>query len=234
MTAKDTTQYTMLIRVSEFGDTYRDRFAHSGVARDQFAAVADAVTQLRQHAVAKMSAAQQGKSSKATARRALAEQIGAVHRTARAVALTTPGLDDAFHLPHPRTEQALLTAGRMFARNAEAFVGPFVTHGLPPTFIVDLRATVEQFERAIRDRRAEQSGHAAARGSIQATLAAGLTAARVLDAIVANELRQDPVTLAVWQRARRIVHPRGGRTVSAPPAAVPAPVDAVASVPVRA
>ena len=234
MTAKDTIQYAMLIRVSEFGDIHRDRFAHSGVARDQFAVVANAVTQLSQHAVAKMSTARQGKTTKVAARRALAEEIGAVHRTARAVALTTPGLDDAFHLPHPQTDQALLTAGRMFARDAEAFAGPFVTHGLPPTFIVDLRAKVEQFERAIRDRRVEQSGHAAARGGIQATLAAGLTAVRVLDALVANELRHDPVTLAAWQRERRIVRTRGGRTVSAPPAATPPPADAVLNMPSRA
>jgi hypothetical protein len=87
-------------------------------------------THLSEHAVVKMSAARQGKTTKASARAALVEHVGAIH----------------------------------------AFAGPFITHGLPPTLIVDLRARVAQFERALRDRQVEQSGHAAARGRIQAAL----------------------------------------------------------------
>jgi hypothetical protein len=201
-------------------------------------AVASAVAQLSQDAVSKMSAARQGRTTKVSARAALVEQLGAMHRTARAVALTTPGLGDAFHLPQAQTDQTLLTIGRMFARDGEAFAAPFITHGLPATFIVDLRACVEQFERALRDRQVEQSGHAAARGRIQAAMASGITAVQVLDAIVANELRHDPVTLAVWRRDRRVVRPRRGRAVLAPPAAVSAtalpPADAVSNTPSQA
>jgi hypothetical protein len=74
-------------------------------------------THLSEHAVVKMSAARQGKTTKASARAALVEHVGAIH----------------------------------------AFAGPFITHGLPPTLIVDLRARVAQFERALRDRQVEQS-----------------------------------------------------------------------------
>jgi hypothetical protein len=51
---------------------------------------------------------------------------GARHDTDGRIAQDTPGLNDKFQLPDPETDQAILTAGRLFARDAEAFRTQFI------------------------------------------------------------------------------------------------------------
>ena len=234
MTTEERRRHVMLTRVRQFGEAHADLFASSAVAREHFATVAAVVEELREHAVDTMSAARAGKGRKATARKALLAQLGEISRTARAIAQKTPGLDDMFHLPDSRNDQALLTAGRLFARDAEAFTGHFVAHSLPSTFIADLQQAVEAFEEAIVGRDAEQDGHAATRVTIRAALSTATAAVKQLDAIVANHLRGDPATLVVWQRDRRVGHPSRPRHAdpvaeAAPGAAAPLPVGEVTS-----
>ena len=89
--------------------------------------------------------------------------------TARAIAGDTPGLKDKFRVPVPRTDQALLTAGRLFARDAEPFKDQFLAHAMPQTFLADLIGLVETFEEAIQEREEGKGGSTAARASISAT-----------------------------------------------------------------
>lgn len=92
-----------------------------------------------------------------------------------------------------------------------------------------------QFAQAIRGREHGKDDHAAARASIEGALLSGLDAVRKLDVLVANRLRGDPVTMAVWERdrhiessrrARRSVSPARDAPVIAP--AVPEPAAAPA------
>ena len=61
-----------------------------------------------------------------------------------------------------------------------------------------------------------------ARMGIEMAMQDGLNAVRQLDAMVPNALRDDAVTLAMWERARRVEQARGGRA-KAEPAAPEAP-----------
>ena len=54
-------------------------------------------------------------------------------------------------MPVAHSDQALITAGRLFAQAAEAFKAEFIAHALPKTFIADLTALIDGFEDAIRD-----------------------------------------------------------------------------------
>jgi RecA/RadA recombinase len=217
MTANETKRYTMLMRVRDFGLTHKEVSEHTAVAQEQFAAVAAAVKALSEHDVMKMSAARQGSVPKTAARLALVDQLGAISRTARAMAMDTPGLKAAFPLPHGLSEQALLTSGRLFVRDAEALSAAFVLNGMPPTFIAELRAHVDQFDRAIQESETERSEHISARAHIEAALTSGTAAVKRLDAIVTNQLRKDPVTMTVWKRARRLgSHARIAVTAPAP------------------
>ncbi len=242
MNVVETRQYEMLVRVCNFGDAHRDLFPGSSLARKKFAAVAKAVKELSGHAASKMRAAKDGASPKTTGRTALVQRLGAISRTARAIGEDTGGLEDKFHLPEPQSDQALLTAGRVFAQDAEAFKSHFVAHAMPKTFIADLIKAVDRFERAIHDRDAGKDEHTAARASIEAALSSGMAAVHGLDVMVANRLQDDPVTLAVWERDRKVRYPNRGGSVTesetpkddaAAPAATAAAPSVAASAPTK-
>jgi len=96
---------------------------------------------------------------------------------------------------------------------------------MPETFVADLLALVDSFERALRDRGAGTDARRVARASTKAALASGLAAVRSLDAIVTNHLRDDAVTRTVWERDRRIVHRERAKGTEATPEAAPGPAE---------
>ena len=216
-------KYEMLVRVRDFGEAHQDLFPESSFARDHFAAVDAAVKALSQHAVSKMLTAREGRSTKVTAREALLTRLEAISDTARAIGQDTPGLEDKFHMPEHPTDLALVTAGRVFARDAEGFAGPFIGHAMPATFIADLNGLVDRFEQSIQARQAGKDGHTAARASIEAALASGFVALHKLDAIITNHLQGDAVAMAVWRGDRRVDYRSRKRSTGAAPAPKAAP-----------
>jgi hypothetical protein len=182
---------------------------------------------LSEYSVKKMSAKQEGKRTKGMAREALLDRLESMVRTARAIARDTPGFEDRFHIPSPRSDQALLTAGRLFARDAEVLRDQFLAHAMPETFVADLLEVVETFERAIHDRDAGKGGQTAARASMESALESGTAAVQKLDAMVTNHLRSDPATTALWRNVRRVGHPhRTRRAAAASPPVASAPTPA--------
>ncbi|MBI3493147.1 MAG: hypothetical protein HY047_15415 [Acidobacteria bacterium] len=225
MDTMETRRYEMLIRVRDFGAAHPDLFPAGSLGRKMFAATATAVEELGQQAATQVSgrgAAREGSSSKAAARAALRGALGAISRTAHALALDTPGLDNKFRLPFTHAGQALLNVGRAFVQDARPLSAEFVAHGLPTTFLRDLEANIQRFDAAIRDHAEGIGTRIAARTAIDAAIGAGLTAIQRLDAIVVNRLRDDPATFAAWERARRVDQPPHARN-GAPPSVLPGP-----------
>jgi hypothetical protein len=231
MTLVETRRYEMLARVREFGLAYRDKFPESSLGGQTFALVAEAVHELAQNAMSKMSHAKSGRGSRIMARAALENRLDALGRTARAIAEDIPGFDDPFQLPRRLSEQALLTTGRMFVHDAETASQQFIAHGMPETFIADLTALVDRFEQAVRTRENNHSEKAQAQASISAALLSGLSAVRKLDVIVANQLGEDPAAIARWEVDRRMDYRRRGRkdaAAAAPAGTTPAATPAAA------
>lgn len=215
-------QYDMLVRVRDFGDGYGHLFPPASVARQNFVAVAAAVKELDAQELTHMGASVSARAHRKTkARDALLARLLAISQTARVLAGDAPGLDQEFQVPNPATDQTVLTAGRKFARDAEPFSRQFLAHGMPVTFVADLDALVDSFERALRDRGLGREARAAARASTKAALSSGLAAVRSLDAIVTNHLRDDAVTCTVWERDRRIVYPVRAKGTDATPEPAP-------------
>jgi len=123
-----------------------------------------------------MSAAREGKSPKAAARLALIDHLQTIALTGRALAQNTPELADKFRVPQPRADQALITAGRLFAKDAEALKAEFLAHAMSETFIADLTKAVDDFEAAIQERENGKSESTGARADIRKALAAGSAA----------------------------------------------------------
>jgi len=216
----------MFLRVRDFGEAHAALFPTSSLAQEQFAAVAAAVKALGGHAVTKMSTVRVGKSPKAATRLALIGRIETIALTGRAMALNKPELADKFRVPHPQPDQALITAGRLFAKDAEALKAEFLAHAMSETFIADLTKAVDDFEASIQERENGKAASAGVRASIKTAITGGMTAVTRLDAIVTNHLGNDPKVMAVWKRERRVGATRrrtAAAAENATPASPPAP-----------
>ena len=218
MHERERRQFEMLVRVRDFGDRYGHLFPASSVAQRNFTAVARAIKELESQDIEHMAASASARAHrKIMAGEALRARLEAIDQTARVLAAEIPGLDQQFELSNPPTDQALLTTGRKFARDAEALSNQFVAHGMPVAFVTELDGLVASFERALRDRGVGREARRAARASTKAALSSGNAAVRGLNAIVINHFPDDAVVTTVWEGARRIVYPeRTKRTEPAP------------------
>ncbi len=210
----DTLRYEMLVRVRDFGAAHSTAFPEGTLGIQLFAEVNTAVEELGQHAATEVSgrgAAREGTSTKALARSALHQQLEAINRTARALAVETPGLDDKFRMPRRWRDQALLASARAFAQDAEALAPAFIAHAMPKSFLTDLDNGIAAYEQALRDHQAGKGRGITAGAHIRATLQAGFNAVVRLDAVVANQLRDDPSSTTLWESIRRVEHPPRAR-----------------------
>jgi hypothetical protein len=225
----DIHRYDMLARVSAFGTAHRDLFPASALGGRMFAALATAVRQLNGRVTSEASgssAAREGVLSKKAARAALREALETIAKTARALALDTPALNGKFRLPSRQSDYELATTARMYVAEAAPLAGSFVSHGLPSTFMSDLRARLDAFERAAQEHFAARETRVIARAGIDSAMKAALSALQRLDAIVPNRLRNEPELRAAWTNARRVMRTRTGGDQGAPtlpPPTIPPP-----------
>jgi len=226
MTNNQSIRYEMLLRVSKFGDDHQDVFPSTTLGGQTFAVVTEAARELGAQAVSKASASHEGRSTRAQSREALTRQLEAMVRSARMIARDTAGFDARYRMPRPRTDQALLTAGRVFIEATEPVKDRFIEFGMPVDFVASLKTLVDDFDTSLAALEVGRDGHTKARASIDAMLASGIEAVQKLDVIVTNHFQHDAVTMAVWKRDRRVEYARRVRRVTAtrvPLVAVSAP-----------
>ncbi|HZR25331.1 MAG TPA: hypothetical protein VFA59_17175 [Vicinamibacterales bacterium] len=222
MRLEELRRYEMLTRVDDFGVSRAEQFPADSVGGQLFGTVHTIVHDAKDFVVANISsrsAARERTSIKGKAYRALRTAMLAVSRTSRAVAFETPALDDKFRMPDDHVDQNYIHTARSFVQDATPHADRFVAHGLPQTFLADLTAKTDAFERVILDHAAAKESRAAAGVGVSNTIATGFAAAKRLDAVVKNQFAGDPETLAAWKAARRVS--RLGLTY--PPKEQPAP-----------
>src|SRR5438034_10676246 len=88
------------------------------------------------------SVAHQGTELCADARDDLRSRLRAFNRTAHAIAIEVPGLENKFRLPRGDNDEELIAAARGAAADAPALLSRFVAHELPATCIDDLNASI--------------------------------------------------------------------------------------------
>ena len=210
-------RFNMLVRVGEFGTAHPDLFPADSLGARTLAEFGDIVDRLRASVMSESSgrtAARQGTVSKTAARQTLRGTLEAIARTARGVAIDTPGIAGGFLVPDGKNDHELAIAARRFVDDATPLAASFVAHGLPASFVADLQAALESFERATSGRARARESHIGARAGITAAIDAAFAILPRLDAIVENRVAGDPTLLAAWRFARH-VEGRSGRTAAA-------------------
>src|SRR2546423_14418974 len=148
MNNRDIRVLEMLIRVHRFGVIHAAAFPANSRGAELFLLVSSIITEMEAHATEQDSgkrAAKERTALKRAVHKRLRKKLEAISRTARAMARTTPGLDDKFHMPRNSGEQEYLAAARSFAADAEPLKDEFVRRGLNADFIEDLDAGIEEF-----------------------------------------------------------------------------------------
>jgi hypothetical protein len=194
----------MFIRVRQYGADHAAAFPATSRGGEVLAELDNVVTELEGHAATQSAGARGSRESttlKAVARAALREDMEAIRRTARVIALTMSGVDEKFRVPRNAGDQTWLAAARSFAQDAEPLKAEFIRRGLPQDFIDDLNADIESFEEATSNSAQKAGSRVAATVAIDEAIERGMKAVRELDAIVRNTFRDDPAALAGWTSA---------------------------------
>jgi len=219
MNKQQTRQYEMLLRLRDFGNSHGDLFAESTSATEAFASVNAAINELTTTDLVKLSASVSARADRQTiARKSLTELLLRASQLARV--LRARGVDvGAFELPESKSDQTLLTAARQFAQDAARFEAEFVGHGVAPTVIAESTAA---FDKALRDRGMNRSGHKAAGTRIRDLIRTAMLDVRRLDLIVESVLANNHALRTSWKDARRVLRARGSYS-SAAAGAAPSP-----------
>lgn len=201
----------MFIRVREFGQTHAAQFPTTSFAGEQFATLNDVINALETHTSAQASgkgAVKESSSSMAAARDELMRDLEALSRTARAMAMTTPGLADKFRVPHSQSNQTVLAVARAQFGDAQPLKAEFIKRGMPSDFLEDLQADIEEVEQSIVRKAQGSESRTAATAGIDEEIDRGMKAVRELDPIMRNTFADDPATLAAWLGASHVERPQ--------------------------
>lgn len=152
-------------------------------------------------------AARAGTDTRSEARDDLRARLKAYNRTAHAIAIDVPGLDNKFRVPRGDNDEELLAAARAAATDAPTFSSHFIAHEMPATFVDDLNASIVNFERAMNDQSSAVGDRVGSRAAIEKALDDLMIIRRKLDPIMRNKYANDPATLAEWIRASHIERP---------------------------
>jgi ABC-type transporter Mla subunit MlaD len=224
MDRAETFTLEMFIRVHGFGTAHAASFPLTSRGGQLFQSLGTLIDTLQQHAATQFSStntSKEGTARKAIALEALKDELEAISRTARALALTIPGLNDKFRLPRNQGAQSWLAAGRAFAADAVPFKDNFIQLGMPADFLDTLGERIEAVDEAINHKGQVTGEGVAASAAIDEAIDSGMKIARELDALVRNIFRDDPATLAEWTSARHIERAPRSATPQPPPATPP-------------
>lgn len=224
MNDRETSRFEMFLSVREFKNTETAQFPAGSFAQELATTLDGIIDEIETHASAQssgMRAVKESGESKAADRDELRRDLEAISRTARILALTTPGLEEKFRMPRAPKDQELLTVARSFATDAEPLKAEFIKRGLPADFLDDLKADTERFEASISRKIQGTESHVSATAAIDGLIDRGMRVVRELDVIMRNTLADDAATLASWLSASHVKRSKGKGNEK--PATPPAP-----------
>lgn len=208
MTKFEKVRYEMFLKVNTFGQANPDLFPESSAAADALAAVKKAIARIASLATGKLAARAESRKETTRARADVREQMKAMSRTVRSLALDNDSLASRFRMPKSHSDVSLSTTARWFLLESDIMATDLQRLGLSPTFSADLRAKVDALDKLVDDRRRGRAAAAGAQAAISAAVEEGFRAVRVLDSAVVNVLEHDEARLAAWRSARHLERTR--------------------------
>ncbi len=197
--------YNAFVGVRDFGADNAADFKAGSAGANNFAAVGAAATEMEQSGAVQASGASgQMTMQKGLAIAQLREDLRAINRTARALAVDDADIGALFRMPSGNNEQNLLAVARSFLTGATPLKDRFVEFGLPDDFLEDLQADINAFEQAVSGKGASTGEKISATASIGDAVQNGLEALRRLRAVVPNKYRDNPTKLAAWTSASHV------------------------------
>lgn len=215
-------KYEMLARVKAFGMANRGLFPESSLGATQLDGLAAVLAALDAYLKKRVGAQAGGRRVKAVARDRVVHAI----RTMASIGLRVTreeGAHNPFRIPATKSIKGDIDTARSFLEAAQQRRDAFLRFGLPPTFIDDMSAAVDELERATMVRRENLLSQSQISQGVNTQLARGIEIVRDLDVVVAIATADDPAMAAAWRTARRIVgHRAKSAGASSEPSAVPA------------
>jgi len=205
MNTRETNIKDMFINMREFDVRNSADYAALPDAEANFAVIRSAIDALESHAAKQTSGVRgQAVEQKASIVAAIRRKMKEIARNARALNINDEGFRRLFSLPDSNSDQKLLAAAREFVAQATIHKAAFLRLGMPASFIDDLNDDIEDFEQALNQKAGAQSTGVGATAGIDAEIERGMDAATILDAIMQNVYRNNPVKLAEWTQARHV------------------------------
>src|SRR3989442_1920430 len=141
----------MLTRVVDFGAKRLGLFPERTVAGELLAQITAAVGKLPEYATWQVTGNESVRTSsrkRTAAREAVKTQMDAILQTARALKF------QGFSIPKDPKEEDLINGARSFAQAVEPLKREFIQHALPPAFVENLNAAIQDLEEALLKRAA--------------------------------------------------------------------------------
>jgi hypothetical protein len=212
-------------RMDEFGSSHLSDFAPTSLGAQLIARQSTQLAELTSllgTQAATDGAASQGTDLRANARDDLRSRLKRFSRTAHAIAIEVPGLENKFRLPRGDSDEELLAAARAAARDAVPLLSHFTAHEMPASCIDDLNASITRFEDTMDEQSGAIGDRVNSRVAINAKLEELMLTRRQLMPIMENRYADDPATLAEWTRASHIERPAKKKD-DEPPQSTPPP-----------
>jgi hypothetical protein len=199
--------YEMFARVQSFAAERAASFPAGSLGGQTVAELDNVVGELNSAGTTQtsgLSSVQRATAERDAAREALRESMQAITRTARVMAIDTPGLENKFRMPRSGSDPALIQSARAFAADALPLKAEFLRYGMVESFVEDFKEDIADLERAMGQQNTGRGAHVSATVAVESAAERGMNAVRKLDAIVRNKYRDDPATLAAWESARHV------------------------------
>jgi len=217
MNDKERNYYNTFVSVRDFGAENTADFPAGSAGANNFASVGAAADEMEQSGAAQTSGASgQATMQKDVALAELREDLRAINRTARALAVDDSAIGEMFRMLSGNNEQNLLAAARTFLTNAAPLKNQFIEYGLPADFLDDLQSDITAFEQAASGKSTATGEKVSATASIGNAVQNGLEGLRRLQAIVPNKYRDNPAKLAAWTSASHVERAAKKKTPTPP------------------
>ena len=224
-------RYNCFKAIRAFGQMHAEQFAPTSFAGTLFTQMADVVTRLDALGAEQTSssgASLQGTASKEAATQRLEAMLDSIHRAAKGMEVTTPGISERFRRPRRGRDASVLNTARAYLSDATPLKAEFVKFGMSADFLEQLTSLIQEFEEAVKEQQEKSQTRVSATAAIREAIKAGLQVRRQLNPIVRNSMEHDPAVIAAWDSASHIEQTsvkKGRTSATSPKAETPGPAD---------